>query len=129
MISYYPAVLFLSLPLFQLVPLTADDFHRLVSSSNPVTASQYRPAYPPTSATTPPQTSQGLDPFFFDDDLEMTAPNPNGGYNTHKQDLLGADLVPDSAIASNYKAMYSTESGLPLSKNAAPPPGHGIPQG
>ncbi|KIJ32572.1 hypothetical protein M422DRAFT_265589 [Sphaerobolus stellatus SS14] len=99
----------------------ADDFHRLVSSSNSAASSHYRPAYLPTSATTPPPTSQGLDPFFFfDNNLEMTTPNPNGGYNTHKQDLLGADLVPGSAFASNYKAVHSTDSGLPLSKNAAP---------
>ncbi|KIJ40687.1 hypothetical protein M422DRAFT_32137 [Sphaerobolus stellatus SS14] len=110
----------------------ADDFRRLVSSSNPAASSQYRPAYPP-SADTPTTANQGLDPFFDDDDdLEMTSPAPahgNGGYNTHKGDLLGADLPPDSAFASNYNAMHSTESGLPLSKNAAPPAGHGVPQG
>ncbi|KIJ33241.1 hypothetical protein M422DRAFT_264782 [Sphaerobolus stellatus SS14] len=87
----------------------ADDFRRLVSQSNPASSSQYRPAYPP-SAATPTD----------DDDLEMTSPAPphgSGGYNTRKDDLLGADLPPDSAF------------GLPLSKHAAPPAGHGVPQG
>ncbi|KIJ35421.1 hypothetical protein M422DRAFT_262385 [Sphaerobolus stellatus SS14] len=110
----------------------ADDFHRLVSQSNPASSSQYRPAYSP-SAATPTTANQGLDPFFDDDnDLEMTSPAPphgNGGYNTHKDDLLGTDLPPDSAFASNYKAMHSTESGLPLSKHTAPPAGHGVLQG
>ncbi|KIJ40689.1 hypothetical protein M422DRAFT_256384 [Sphaerobolus stellatus SS14] len=81
----------------------ADDFRHLVSSSNPAASSQYRPAYPP-SADTLTTTNQGLDPFFDDDDdLEMTSPAPahgNGGYNMHQGGLLGADLPPDSAFAS-----------------------------
>ena len=74
----------------------SDDFVRLVSQANPATR-QYQPAntgYPPSSSP------QVLDPFFDDD-----------------------DDAPDSAFGRS-PAMQSKESGLPLSRSAAPPAGH-----
>lgn len=97
-----------------------DDFLRLVTSANPA-ARQYQPAmsnngYPPSAGpyNQPPHSDpQLLDPFFDDDD----------------------DGAPDSAFGQP-QAMESRESGLPLSRTAAPPAGHskvtigeGVPQG
>jgi len=45
-------------------------------------------------------------------------------------DHMGELDVPDSAfVGANFKAMQSTDSGLPLKKNAVPPAGTGMPQG
>lgn len=96
-----------------------DDFLRLVSQSNPATR-QYQPAnngYPPSSSSAglysdnQSPNPQLLDPFFDDDD----------------------DNMPDSAFA-RPGPMQSQDSGLPLTKSAAPPAGtrpsgDGIPQG
>ena len=98
----------------------ADDFTRLVSQANPA-ATQYRPTYPPTSSNTP---TIGLDPFFDDDDdLELGTPIPHQTVHTRGGgNLLSPDAPPDSAFGS-AQAMQSTDSGLPLSKNAALPAG------
>ena len=75
----------------------SDDFVRLVSQANPAFR-QYQPAntgYPPSSSP------HALDPFFDDD-----------------------DDAPDSAFGRSPAAMQSKESGLPLSRSAAPPAGH-----
>lgn len=113
-----------------------DDFTRLVSQANPA-ASQYRPTYPPTTANTL-RANNGLDPFFDDDDdLELGTPNShhinvNTAIHGRGGGLLSPDAPPDSAFASsNSKAMQSTESGLPLTRNAAPPAGAptGLPHG
>jgi hypothetical protein len=82
----------------------SDDFLRLVSQSNPA-ARQYQPAnggYPPSSTPYVDQSPQLLDPFFDDDDENM----------------------PDSAFG-RPAPMQSQESGLPLSRSAAPPAGSG----
>ncbi|KAF5388875.1 hypothetical protein D9757_005590 [Collybiopsis confluens] len=93
-----------------------DDFLRLVSQAN-AASRQYQPAnsngYPPSNgpyADTP--NPQLLDPFFDDD-----------------------DDMPDSAFGRPLP-MQSQESGLPLTRDAAPPAGisksslgDGLPQG
>lgn len=95
----------------------ADDFARLVSQANPA-ASQYLPTYPPSSA------NNGLDPFFDDDDdVELGTPTPHARRGAN---ILSPDAPPDSAFGMS-QAMRSTDSGLPLSKNAAPPAGTGEP--
>ncbi|KIJ45323.1 hypothetical protein M422DRAFT_251086 [Sphaerobolus stellatus SS14] len=76
----------------------------------------------------------GWNAFDDDDDLEMTTPatgTPGGlrGHTIAKGDLLSPDISPESAFGSSYKAMQSTESGLPLSKNAASPSETGVPRG
>lgn len=97
----------------------ADAFARLVSQANPA-ASQYRPTYPPTNA------NSGLDPFFDDDD------DPEPGTSTPRQinsnNLRGPPdnlLSPEGASDPFHSvhAMQSTDSGLPLTTNAAPPAG------
>lgn len=86
----------------------SDDFLRLVSQSNPATR-QYQPAnngYPP-SATAGPYNDRSpqqlMDPFFDDED----------------------DNIPDSAFGGQLGPMRSQESGLPLTRSAAPPAGVG----
>ncbi|KAI0827823.1 phospholipid-translocating P-type ATPase [Trametes gibbosa] len=77
----------------------SDDFVRLVSQANPASRQKYQPAnagYPPSSS--PPHA---LDPFFDDD-----------------------DDAPDSAFGRS-PAMQSKESGLPLTRSAAPLAGVG----
>lgn len=81
----------------------SDDFLRLVSQANPASR-QYQPAnggYPPSSSSFHHNTSDSaqLDPFFDDE-----------------------DDVPDSAFG-RPAAMESKESGLPLTRSAAPPAG------
>ncbi|KAF8639497.1 hypothetical protein AX17_001402 [Amanita inopinata Kibby_2008] len=95
----------------------SEDFLRLVSQANPATR-QYQPAntgYPPSNTPYNDQSPQLLDPFFDDDD----------------------DNAPDSAFGRSI-AMQSQESGLPLTRSAAPPAGinsskstfgDGMPQG
>ncbi|KIJ33311.1 hypothetical protein M422DRAFT_783184 [Sphaerobolus stellatus SS14] len=75
----------------------------------------------PHRISPPPRNTTRLSPYFRHD-TAMTTPNPNGGYNAHKEDILGAELVPDSVFASNCIQGDAQHSGLPLSKNAAPPP-------
>lgn len=77
----------------------SDDFVRLVSQANPALR-QYQPANNPGSGYPPSTNSnrQQLDPFFDDE-----------------------DDMPDSAFApSRVDAMQSKESGLPLTRHAAP---------
>ena len=81
----------------------SDDFLRLVSQANPA-ARQYQPAnggYPPSSSAFHHNTSDSaqLDPFFDDE-----------------------DDMPDSAFG-RPAAMQSKESGLALTRSAAPPAG------
>ncbi|KAF8514608.1 aminophospholipid-transporting P-type ATPase [Gautieria morchelliformis] len=106
----------------------SDDFARLVSQANPAT-SQYRPTYPPTNVNVNTPTT-GLDPFFDDeDDLELgtSAPKHLNTFHSHGgSSLLSPDAPPDSAFGS-AQAMQSTDSGLPLSRNAAPPAGSASP--
>ncbi|KAA1470665.1 calcium transporting ATPase [Dentipellis sp. KUC8613] len=99
----------------------SDDFVRLVSQANPASSNdgRYQPAsnrYPPANLNSPygqHASPQPMDPFFDDE-----------------------DEVPDSAFGP-IPALQSKESGLPLTKNAAPAAGtsklslptDGIPQG
>ena len=92
---------FISFPLHSHSPSVtmSDDFVRLVSQANPALR-QYQPANNPGSGYPPSTNSnrQQLDPFFDDD-----------------------DDMPDSAFGpSRTDAMQSKESGLPLTRNAAP---------
>lgn len=95
----------------------SDDFLRLVSQANPAASSQqYQPAnsgYPPAAGLysdnqSSPSNPQLLDPFFDDDD-------------EHSPDMALGRPIP----------MQSKESGLPLTRSAAPPAGTkaGAPQG
>ncbi|KAF9564813.1 calcium transporting ATPase [Agrocybe pediades] len=96
----------------------SDDFLRLVSQANPAARQQYQPAnngYPPSGTAGPysDRSPQLIDPFFDDED----------------------DNVPDSAFG-RPAPMQSQESGLPLTRTAAPPAGFnapstssGLPQG
>ncbi|KAF8512600.1 Ca-transporting ATPase [Hysterangium stoloniferum] len=101
-----------------------DDFARLVSRANPAArGGQYRPTYPPGAR---PNTN-GLDPFFDDDDDPDTA-TPHASSHNVNHLISPIDHPPDSAFGS-FKAMQSTDSGLPLSKHAAPPAGLEEPHG
>jgi len=95
----------------------SDDFLRLVSQANPAARQQYQPAnngYPPSGTAGPysDRSQQLIDPFFDDEE----------------------DNVPDSAFG-RPAPMHSQESGLPLTRSAAPPAGfntpssNGLPQG
>jgi phospholipid-transporting ATPase len=95
-----------------------DDFVRLVSQENSATrGGEYRATYPPGPHT----NNHGLDPF-FDDDEDPDSAIPNAS-NSDVNNLISPIAPPPDSAFGSFKAMQSTDSGLPLSKHAAPPAG------
>jgi phospholipid-transporting ATPase len=89
------------------------DFNALVSRHNPA-AAQYRPThtgYPP-----PDTDNERQEIFLIDDDDEEDPSNPFSGGGT------SSGRVPDSAF--RIEPMASKESGLALTRHAAPVAGH-----